>query len=55
MPRQWSGAGAGFMPAVRVISPGSEPVIPPIPGLAELDGVWTKREPTGHKRFLRAS
>ncbi|MBV8749526.1 MAG: NAD(P)/FAD-dependent oxidoreductase, partial [Candidatus Eremiobacteraeota bacterium] len=30
-----------------VIATGSEPVIPPIPGLADLDGVWTNREATG--------
>ena len=30
-----------------VIATGSEPVIPPIPGLLELDGVWTNREATG--------
>jgi pyruvate/2-oxoglutarate dehydrogenase complex dihydrolipoamide dehydrogenase (E3) component len=30
-----------------VIAAGSDPVIPPIPGLAELDGVWTNREVTG--------
>ena len=30
-----------------VIATGSDPVIPPIPGLAELDGVWTNREVTG--------
>jgi pyruvate/2-oxoglutarate dehydrogenase complex dihydrolipoamide dehydrogenase (E3) component len=30
-----------------VISTGSEPVIPPIPGLAKLEGVWTNREATG--------
>ena len=30
-----------------VIATGSEPVIPPIPGLRELDGVWTNREATG--------
>jgi pyruvate/2-oxoglutarate dehydrogenase complex dihydrolipoamide dehydrogenase (E3) component len=30
-----------------VIASGSDPVIPPIPGLAELDGVWTNREATG--------
>ena len=29
-----------------VIATGSEPVIPPIPGLRELDGVWTNREAT---------
>jgi pyruvate/2-oxoglutarate dehydrogenase complex dihydrolipoamide dehydrogenase (E3) component len=30
-----------------VISTGSDPVIPPIPGLRELEGVWTNREATG--------
>jgi pyruvate/2-oxoglutarate dehydrogenase complex dihydrolipoamide dehydrogenase (E3) component len=30
-----------------VVATGSEPVIPPIPGLRELDGVWTNREATG--------
>ena len=30
-----------------VIATGSEPVVPPIPGLRELDGVWTNREATG--------
>jgi len=29
-----------------VLSTGSDPVIPPIPGLAEADGVWTNREVT---------
>ena len=30
-----------------VIAAGSEPVIPPIPGLDQVDGVWTNREATG--------
>jgi dihydrolipoamide dehydrogenase len=30
-----------------VLATGSEPVIPPIPGLRDLDGVWTNREATG--------
>ena len=30
-----------------VIATGSDPVLPPIPGLRELDGVWTNREATG--------
>ena len=30
-----------------MIATGSAPVIPPIPGLRELDGVWTNREATG--------
>jgi pyruvate/2-oxoglutarate dehydrogenase complex dihydrolipoamide dehydrogenase (E3) component len=29
-----------------VIAAGSDPVIPPVPGLRELDGVWTNREAT---------
>ena len=34
-----------------VIATGSEPVIPPIPGLTELDGVWTNREATGAREI----
>jgi len=30
-----------------VIASGSDPVTPPIPGLRELDGVWSNREATG--------
>jgi pyruvate/2-oxoglutarate dehydrogenase complex dihydrolipoamide dehydrogenase (E3) component len=30
-----------------VIATGSEPVIPPVPGLRELEGIWTNREATG--------
>ncbi|HEY6778192.1 MAG TPA: NAD(P)/FAD-dependent oxidoreductase [Thermoleophilaceae bacterium] len=30
-----------------VVATGSDPVIPPIPGLAEAEGVWTNREATG--------
>jgi pyruvate/2-oxoglutarate dehydrogenase complex dihydrolipoamide dehydrogenase (E3) component len=30
-----------------VVCTGSDPVIPPIPGLRELEGVWTNREATG--------
>jgi pyruvate/2-oxoglutarate dehydrogenase complex dihydrolipoamide dehydrogenase (E3) component len=32
--------------AHTVIATGSDPVFPPIPGLAEADGVWTNREAT---------
>jgi pyruvate/2-oxoglutarate dehydrogenase complex dihydrolipoamide dehydrogenase (E3) component len=32
-----------------VLATGSDPVFPPIPGLADLDGVWTNREATGIK------
>jgi pyruvate/2-oxoglutarate dehydrogenase complex dihydrolipoamide dehydrogenase (E3) component len=37
-----------------VISTGSDPVIPPIPGLRELEGVWTNREVTGIKEVPRS-
>ena len=30
-----------------VLATGSKPIIPPIPGLRDLDGVWTNREVTG--------
>jgi pyruvate/2-oxoglutarate dehydrogenase complex dihydrolipoamide dehydrogenase (E3) component len=32
-----------------VLATGSDPVVPPIPGLAELEGVWSNREVTGMK------
>ena len=34
-----------------VIATGSEPVVPPIPGLRELKGVWTNREATGAREI----
>src|SRR5450631_203545 len=36
-----------------VVATGSEPVIPPVPGLRELDDVWTNREVTGMKTVPR--
>jgi pyruvate/2-oxoglutarate dehydrogenase complex dihydrolipoamide dehydrogenase (E3) component len=36
-----------------VLATGSEPVIPPVPGLRELDGVWTNREVTGLREVPR--
>jgi pyruvate/2-oxoglutarate dehydrogenase complex dihydrolipoamide dehydrogenase (E3) component len=32
-----------------VLATGSEPIIPPVPGLRDLDGIWTNREATGMK------
>jgi pyruvate/2-oxoglutarate dehydrogenase complex dihydrolipoamide dehydrogenase (E3) component len=32
-----------------VVATGSDPVIPPVPGLRELEGIWTNREATGMK------
>jgi pyruvate/2-oxoglutarate dehydrogenase complex dihydrolipoamide dehydrogenase (E3) component len=37
-----------------VISTGSDPVIPPVPGLRELDGVWTNREVTELKEVPKS-
>ncbi len=36
-----------------VVATGSDPVVPPIPGLRELGGVWTNREATGMKAIPR--
>ncbi len=36
-----------------VVATGSDPVIPPVPGLRELDGVWTNREVTSMKAIPR--
>ena len=36
-----------------VVATGSDPVIPPVPGLRELDGIWTNREVTGMKAVPR--
>jgi len=36
-----------------VLACGADPIIPPIPGLRELDGVWTNREATGMKAVPR--
>jgi pyruvate/2-oxoglutarate dehydrogenase complex dihydrolipoamide dehydrogenase (E3) component len=36
-----------------VLANGADPVVPPIPGLRELEGVWTNREATGMKAVPR--
>jgi dihydrolipoamide dehydrogenase len=36
-----------------VLANGADPIVPPIPGLRELDGVWTNREVTGMKAVPR--
>jgi dihydrolipoamide dehydrogenase len=54
-----AGAGVVEVGGVRhtaehiVIACGAAPIIPPIPGLRELDGVWTNREATGMKAVPR--
>jgi dihydrolipoamide dehydrogenase len=32
-----------------VLANGADPFVPPVPGLSELDGIWTNREVTGMK------
>ena len=36
-----------------VVACGADPIIPPIPGLADLDGVWTNREATSMEAVPR--
>jgi dihydrolipoamide dehydrogenase len=36
-----------------VVATGSEPIIPPVPGLRDLEGIWTNREATGMKAVPR--
>jgi pyruvate/2-oxoglutarate dehydrogenase complex dihydrolipoamide dehydrogenase (E3) component len=46
-------AGTEYQTARIVIATGSEPIIPPIAGLQELEGVWTNREATGMREVPR--
>ena len=54
-----AGTGAVDVDGVRhtaehvVVATGADPFVPPIPGLRELDGVWTNREATGMKAVPR--
>jgi dihydrolipoamide dehydrogenase len=54
-----AGTGAVEVDGVRytaehiVVATGSEPVVPPVPGLRELEGVWGSREATGMKAVPR--
>ena len=45
--------GARYTAEHVVLAAGSYPVIPPIPGLRELDGIWTNREATSMKEVPR--
>ncbi len=36
-----------------VLATGADPIIPPVPGLRELEGIWTNRELTGMKAIPR--
>jgi pyruvate/2-oxoglutarate dehydrogenase complex dihydrolipoamide dehydrogenase (E3) component len=46
-------AGTRHTAAHVVLATGSDPVIPPVPGLRELTGLWTNREVTGMKAVPR--
>jgi dihydrolipoamide dehydrogenase len=54
-----AGTGAVEVGGVRhtadhvVVACGADPFVPPVPGLRELDGVWTNREVTGMKAVPR--
>lgn len=45
--------GARYSTDHVVLATGSDPVIPPVPGLHGLEGVWTNREVTGLKSIPR--
>jgi pyruvate/2-oxoglutarate dehydrogenase complex dihydrolipoamide dehydrogenase (E3) component len=45
--------GRRYTAAHVVLATGSDPVVPPVPGLRELDGIWTNREATGMKAVPR--
>lgn len=46
-------AGRTYTAEHVVLANGADPIIPPIPGLQELDGIWTNREATGMKAVPR--
>jgi pyruvate/2-oxoglutarate dehydrogenase complex dihydrolipoamide dehydrogenase (E3) component len=54
-----AGAGVVDVDGVRhtaehvVLATGSEPIIPPVPGLRGLEGIWTNREVTGMEAVPR--
>jgi dihydrolipoamide dehydrogenase len=45
--------GARYTAEHVVVATGADPIIPPIPGLDTLDGIWTNREATGMKAVPR--
>ena len=47
-------AGRRYTADDIVLATGADPVVPPVPGLRELDGIWTNREVTGMKAVPRS-
>ena len=45
--------GARYTAEDVVIAAGADPFVPPVPGLRELEGIWTNREVTGMKAVPR--
>jgi pyruvate/2-oxoglutarate dehydrogenase complex dihydrolipoamide dehydrogenase (E3) component len=45
--------GVSYTAEHVVVATGSEPIIPPVPGLRGLEGIWTNREVTGMKAVPR--
>ena len=58
-PGRLAGTGVVEVDGVRhtaehvVLANGADPIVPPVPGLRELDGIWTNREVTGMKAIPR--
>jgi len=58
-PGRLAGTGVVEVDGVRhtaehvVVATGSEPIIPPVPGLRGLEGIWTNRDATGMKAVPR--
>src|SRR4051794_26040378 len=46
-------AGARYTAEHVVLATGADAFVPPVPGLSELDGIWTNREATGMKAVPR--
>jgi pyruvate/2-oxoglutarate dehydrogenase complex dihydrolipoamide dehydrogenase (E3) component len=45
--------GARYTAEHVVLAAGADPIVPPVPGLRELEGIWTNREVTGMKDVPR--
>src|SRR4051812_4124031 len=46
-------AGARYTTRHVVLATGADPIVPPVPGLQQLQGIWTNREVTGMKAVPR--